>query len=472
MSIDRVLEIFKEINTVPRGSGDMEKIAKFCVDFADKNSLKSVRDKANNVIIFKDASKGYEKSEPIILQGHLDMVCQKEQGCDIDFSKDAIEVYQDGDFLRAKGTTLGADNGIAVAMIMAILESDNIPHPAIQALFTSDEEIGLIGAGALDATLLTAKKMINIDGEEDDCIIVSCAGGVDVTADVLKKCKKVCGKRYKVLLKGLTGGHSGVEINSGRVNANILAGRFLNHIKALCDFDIISINGGDKSNAIPNMCEINLCTNNDNFLNLANDYLKVIKTEIAEREPNFNPEIVALSEGEYEVFEKELKEKLIFIMSSAFNGVLDFSMSIKGLVETSLNFGILKTSEENIKIVFSLRSNKVTAMDALKEKLKTFLLLITDDVKESGDYPSWEYKHNSIIREVYREVYKELIGVEPKIEAIHAGLECGVFDSKIKDLDCISIGPNMWEVHTYNERLSISSTEKIFKLLCETLKRS
>ncbi len=472
MSSTRILEIFKEICAVPRGSGNMEKISQYCVDFAKKNSLRYVQDDLKNVIIYKNGTKGYENSAPIILQGHIDMVCQKTEDSKTDFLKDGIETFLDGDVLRAKGTTLGADNGIAVAMIMAILESDNIPHPPIEAVFTTDEEIGMYGALALDGALFKSKRMINLDGEEQDTVIVSCAGGTDVKATVNVKRENKKGTLVTVSLKGLKGGHSGVEINSGRINSNILAGRFLNYMNGVCDFDIISLNGGDKSNAIPNCTELKLCVyERDEFIAKSDECLDVIKKEILDREPNFAPVVTALSEGEYEVFEKTLKEKIIYSMSSAFNGVMTFSVNIEGLVETSLNFGILKTEEETLTILFSLRSSKGSAMEALKRKLTTFLSLVSDNIESSGYYPPWEYKQDSSLRELYKEIYKDSFGKEPKVEAIHAGLECGVFSSKIEGLDCISIGPDMWEVHTVNERLSISSTIRMFNLLCELLSR-
>ena len=466
----RILEIFNDLSAVPRGSGNMEQISEYCVDFAKKHSLKYVKDELKNVIIYKEGTKGYENSDPVILQGHLDMVCQKTEDCEKDFLKDGIDVYFDGDVLCAKGTTLGADNGIAVAMIMSILESNDIPHPPIEAVFTTDEEIGMYGALALDGSLFKAKKMINLDGEEQDTVIVSCAGGTDIkaTVKVTRETKK--GTLVAVALKGLKGGHSGVEINSGRINSNILAGRFLNYMRDVADFDIISVNGGDKSNAIPNSTEIKLCVyNKEDFVLKANECLDVIKNEMSDREPDFSPVVTMGEEKEYKVFSKELKEKIIYVVSSAFNGVMTFSVNIDGLVETSLNFGIFKTEEESLTILFSLRSSKETAMEALKRKLTTFLSLVTDDIESSGYYPPWEYKQDSSLRELYKKTYKDSFGEEPKVEAIHAGLECGVFSSKIKGLDCISIGPDMWEVHTVNERLSVSSAIRTFNLLCELL---
>ena len=285
---ERVFYYFKQISDVPRGSGNCNGMAHYCKNFAANHNLKYVKDDADNVVIFKDGTPGFENSEPVILQGHTDMVCQKTENATTDFINRGIELFIDGDFLKAKETTLGADNGIAVAMILAILESTDIPHPPIEAVFTSDEEIGLIGAGKLDMGMLKAKKMINLDSEEDDTVTVSCAGGCHLLAKTPVEYHEKNGTKITVTLKGLKGGHSGVEINNNRVNADTLAGRFLNHIKKSSDFDIININGGDKDNAIPNKCVIELCVDDvDSFINNAEEYLNIIKSEIADRESGF-----------------------------------------------------------------------------------------------------------------------------------------------------------------------------------------
>ena len=471
INADRVLKYFEEISLIPRGSGHMKQIADYCMQFASQHSLKTVRDNADNVIIYKRASKGYEDADAVLLQGHLDIVWQKEENRDIDFLNDGLKLISDGDFITALGTTLGADNGIAVAMILAILESDSISHPAIEAVFTTDEEIGMIGAGQLDFSLFNAKTMINLDSEDDDTVTVSCAGGSDFIVTVPVNRKKVCGTQAVINLKGLKGGHSGVEINSGRVNANILAGRLLNHLNTCTDFDIISINGGDKANAITNNCNICLSVKNANdFKSAASDYLNVIKAEISDREPNFVFSVTVNDTCEQDVI-SDIGDKLIYFLLCAPNGVVEMSMNISGLVETSLNLGILKTDDAKITLHFALRSNKKSAMKFLEDKLKTFCNCIPCEIETSGHYPPWEYNENSRIRGLYLNCYKELFNTEPKVEAIHAGLECGVFASNIKGLDCISIGPQIYDVHTVNERLSKSSVEKTYKLLLTILER-
>ena len=328
-----VFKYFEEISYIPRGSENMNGIAEYCISFAEKHSLKAIRDEANNVIIYKPASKGYEDAQPVILQGHLDIVCQKTADSDIDFLKDGLNLYTDGDYIKARGTTLGADNGIAVAMVLAILADKELPHPKIEAVFTTDEEIGMIGAGKLDFSLLSAKKMITLDSEEEDTVTVSCAGGSDFNVAIPLKLENKKGTEIRIVIDGLKGGHSGVEINSGRVNSNILAGRFLNHIRKFADFSLISINGGDKANAITNRTEIKLyIENTESFLKESKSYFELIKTEISSREPDFNYDFEICENTDCSVINKDLTDKLISLLVAAPNGVVDMSYEIEGLV--------------------------------------------------------------------------------------------------------------------------------------------
>lgn len=469
---ERVFYYFKQISDVPRGSGNCGGMARYCKNFAVNHNLKYVKDDADNVVIFKDGTPGYENSEPVILQGHTDMVCQKTEIATTDFINRGIELFVGGDFLKAKETTLGADNGIAVAMILAILESNNIPHPPIEAVFTADEEIGLIGAGKLDKSILSAKKMINLDSEEDDTVTVSCAGGCHFLAKTPLNYQDKNGTKITVTLKGLKGGHSGVEINNNRVNADTLAGRFLNHIKKSCNFDIININGGDKDNAIPNKCIIEVCVDNvDLFIKNSKEYLNIIKTEISDREGGFTFTFDKGETASYKVLCDDIKEKLIFALTCVPNGVLEMSAEINGLVQTSLNLGVLKIENDILSLHFGLRSNKKSGLSFLQEKLVTFFDSVNWETSTNGHYPPWEYKEDSQLREIYKEVYSDYFGKEPKVEAIHAGLECGVFADAIDGIDCISIGPALYDVHTVNEKLSISSTENVFSVLMKILEK-
>ncbi len=469
-----VFKYFEEISRIPHGSENMEKIADYCVDFAKKHNLKAIKDSANNVIIYKNATEGYEDAETIILQGHLDMVCQKADGYEIDFDKDPLKLYVDGDFLKAENTTLGADNGIAVAMIMAILESDDIPHPALEAVFTTDEEIGMVGALALDTSLLKGKKMLNLDSEEDDTLTVSCAGGSDFRVTLPTERKETEGFEAEIILSGLQGGHSGMEIDKNRVNADILAGRFLNAIYDSENTEIISIDGGDKGNAIPNKCAIKLCVKDpESFKEIAEKNLEIIKNEITYREPDFTYSVTINEKKLCNVISEKAARDIIFILNCAPDSVYTMSAEINGLVETSSNLGILKTNEADILLHFTLRSNKKSALLHLEEKYKLLIkaTLSECNIETFGHYPPWEYNVNSELQKLFKECYVEKYGKEPKIEAIHAGLECGVFTCAIEGLDCVALGPQLYDVHTIKERLSISSTENTFNLLKEMLRK-
>lgn len=466
----QVFEYFERICSIPHGSGNMEKISEFCLEFAKANNLKAVRDEANNVVIFKDGTKGFENEKPIILQGHLDMVCQKVDGCGINFDTDGITPVRDGDFISAEGTSLGADNGIAVAMIMAILASDKIAHPPIEAVFTTDEEIGMIGAGKLDVSVLKGKAMINLDSEEQEVLTVSCAGGVDCKISVPVDRVTTQGESLTLTVKNLSGGHSGVEIDKGRVNANILMSRVLSHVKNKVDFDIVSVGGGDKKNAIPVKCEAQVVAEDVQVLKKAlSEYFDIIKKEISEREKNVSFEICENQRGQFEVLDKKSADRVLYMLLTTPNGVIDMSCEIPGLVETSLNLGVLKTQENAVVMEYALRSNKKSALDFLSEMLCVFAGHNLCDAEFSGRYEPWEYNEKSSLREIYSKAFEEKFGHKPKVEAIHAGLECAVFSASIENLDCIAIGPDMFGVHTTEEKLSISSTKAMYELLCEVI---
>jgi len=470
MKENSVLQYFTEISAIPRGSGNMEGISRYCVEFAEKQGLRVLRDTVNNVIIFKEGSSGYKKASPVILQGHLDMVCQKEPDFDFDFTKDGLKLYTEGDWIYARGTTLGADNGIAIAMIMAILADDELEHPPLEAVFTTDEEIGMFGAIALDASHLHGKKMINLDCGPDE-LTVSCAGGVDVKIYVKITSKKASGTKVTLTLQGLRGGHSGVEINSGRVNANILAGRILNHYRTDERMDIIDINGGDKGNVITPNCRLHLLVHKaDSFLPELQAYLESVKSEIADREPNVSFDLQVEGEETCEVLETNCRNALITALACAPDGVQEMSASIAGLVETSINLGVVQTRTDDILMHFSLRSNKESAMQALKERMESYTAFLGCTSEVSGFYPPWEYRENTPLQTLYKKAYKEKFGYEPVVSAIHAGLECGLFANKIKDLDCIAVGPRAEAVHTVQERLSISSVHDMHALLLQVLK--
>lgn len=465
-----VFKYFEEICAIPHGSGDMVRIADYCVSFAKEQGLEYVRDSANNVIIYKNGTQGMENHPPVILQGHTDMVCQKTAESTIDFEKDGLDIYVDGDFVKANGTTLGADNGIAVAMIMAILASDNLAHPPIEAVFTTDEEIGMIGAGELDVSLLKGRRMINLDSEEENVLTVSCAGGSNLEASRKITREASCGKMVTVTASGLVGGHSGVEIHKGRVNANILMGRILTTVKKSVDFEIISINGGDKSNAIPNMSCAELCVKDEKtFADSFEKCREVLLKELKSRENDMEITCKTGEDGEYQVMSREDGDAFLAYLLHTPDGIVTMSCEIEGLVETSLNLGILETREDEVYMQYALRSNKASALDFLEMKMSDFAKDMGYKSRVFARYEPWEYKENSELRTQYIEAFEKNMGYAPKVEAIHAGLECAVFSASVDGLDCIAIGPDMWDVHTVSERLSISSVGRIYGILCDIL---
>ncbi len=471
MNFQKMFEYFSVISQIPRGSGNSKPMGAFLEDFAKEHKLDYYRDESDNVIIYKKASVGYENAESVILQGHTDMVCQKTEDCNIDFEKDGISIYEENGYIKAKDTTLGADNGIAVAMILAILESDEYLHPSLEAVFTADEEIGMVGADALDYSKLNSKMMINLDAEEPESIIASCAGGVEVVLSLPYERVSSSGTKLEINIKGLKGGHSGVEIHKGRLNANLVLGRILNHLSPGLDFNIISVFGGDKSNAITPSAKAEIVVEDaEKAMEILNEYFEVIKTENSGREENIAFEINRCDHAEYKVIDENAKENLVFLLATAPNGVMEMSCEIENLVETSLNLGILKTTPEKICLTFAIRSNKNTALSALEEKIKAFGKKASCLVESCGSYKPWEYKGNSYIREVYKKAYAKKNGKEPTVIAIHAGLECSAFASNIQDLDCIAVGPEVLDAHTVCERLNISSAKEIFEVVLETLK--
>ncbi len=469
---ESVFRYFSEIAAIPHGSENMKEISAYCLKFAQEHALKAQQDDAGNVIIWKEGTAGYQDHAPVILQGHLDMVCQKTEGSSFDFARDGLQLYVDGDFLKAADTTLGADNGIAVAMILSILADTTISHPPIEAVFTTDEEIGMVGAGKLDFSQLKGRRMINLDAEEQDVLTVSCAGGCDFRVHLPLEHRYENGTKVTVYLRGLKGGHSGVEIHKGRVNGGILAGRVLHALTGRVDFSLLSICGGDKGNAIIPSARIELVTKNVRALSESlEEVLADIQKEILGREPSFKPEIVVGTAGEYTVFTEDAKKEIIHFLHTIPNGVLEMSAEIDGLVETSLNLGVLQSTEQGLMAHITLRSNKQSALLYLEERLVSIAAYHNWNYEVSGNYPPWEFKEDSQLQSIYKATFLELFGYEPAVAAIHAGLECGIFAHHLKDLDCIAVGPWMYDVHTVHERLSISSTQQMYALLLRVLEK-
>ena len=471
----KVFHFFEEICNIPHGSRNTKQISDYLVQFAKNRNLTCYQDELNNVIIKKDATAGYEASEPIIIQGHMDMVCEKENDCDIDFEKDGIRLMIDGDFVTADGTTLGGDDGIAVAYALAILDSDDIPHPALEVVITVDEEIGMLGAFDMDLSMLKGHKMLNIDSDVEGHFLTSCAGGMSLIADIPVKRTTQVGLAAEIVLTGLVGGHSGSEIDKEHGNADILMGRVFSALADVTPFGVITMAGGLKDNAIPRECKAAILLPEES-LATACDALKALETalknEYIKSDAGIQILVQPMGIQKADILDYASVNRVLCYLRMVPNGILHMSQVMPGLVETSLNLGILELTDESLHTVTSIRSSVSSRKEDVKNRVAMVVELLGGEITIEGDYPAWEYKDKSDVRTEIAAVYKDLFGEEPVFEAIHAGLECGIFSEKIKDLDCVSFGPNNYDIHTPKERLSISSTERMWRLILEFLKRA
>lgn len=465
---EKVFAFFEEISAIPRGSADTEKIRKYCEDFAAERNLKYYSDDAGNIVIFKSASKGRENERPVIIQGHLDMVWEKDETCNINFETDGLELAVDGDFVYAKGTTLGGDDGVAVAMGLALLDSGDISHPPLEIVFTSDEERGMTGAAALDTSVLSGKRMINLDSEAEGTLWVSCAGGV--RADIELKTEYVKNEKpvYEISVSGLHGGHSGAEIHRGYSNANKIMGKLLAELKNEIDFAVVDINGGTMTNAITRDSRCVITADSENVIEAVEAIGKKLCSEIKENDPDAIISVSAFENAE-KCMDESSTEKVIALLNELPSGVIAMSKEIDGLVETSLNLGVLKHSNGAVNFCFSVRSGKDGERQKLEETLKQISENYSCSITFSSPYPAWEYKKDSVLRETMAKVYSDMFGREMTVTAIHAGLECGLFCGKIKGLDCVSFGPDIYDIHTPLEKLSVSSTERMWNYLLKVL---
>lgn len=460
---DRVLYYFKKICSIPHGSGNTALLSDYCEQFAKEHSLRFLRDETGNVIIFKKASVGYENSAPVILQGHLDMVCVKKDGCNINFETDGLEVCEDEEYIWANGTSLGGDDGIAVAYVLAVLESDTLKHPAIEAVFTTDEETGMFGATALDCSPLSGKMLINIDSEEEGTLLVSCAGGVRADCEVCFQQESAAGTAYEITLAGLCGGHSGTEIHKGRLNAIVALAKILAPSSTL---RLCSISGGSADNVIASACKAKVVCSDIEKVNTA---FEKLKNEYAQNEPDMSLEVKKVA-AESAISHKDTT-MLLQAIASVPNGVVAFSKSVKGLVETSLNIGVISSCGGKIKMSHALRSSVSLQKALLEKELASHWAKIEAKTAFHSSYPAWEYKENSVLRQTVKDAYLEQTGKEMNITAIHAGLECGIFCGKIEGLDCVSMGPDIYDIHSFDERLSKKSAENVFCLLLSVLEK-
>lgn len=469
----KVFHFFEEISKIPRASFNEEAISKYLVDFAKQRNLEVYSDDAFNVVIKKSSTKGYENAPVVAIQGHTDMVCEKNKDVDHDFSKDPIKIIYDGDFIKADRTTLGADNGIAVAMALALLDDDNIPHPPIEAIFTSCEESGMEGVNALDTSDLKATMFLNIDSEDEGVFTVGCAGGVKCNINLPVNFLTNDKSSYCVGVYGLTGGHSGIDINKGRANANRLLARLLNTLSKEIDFCLNSIQGGAKDNAIPREAEAIISINDSDFALLqqkVKDIENIYKCEYQNTDKSLLLKIEKV-ENENKCFDKQSFDNIITSLLLLPNGVQTMSTDIEGLVESSINLGVVKTNENGVEIIGAIRSAVSSKKELIMNQVELFVKMAKGNIIFRGSYPAWEYKKESVIRDKCTSVYKQMYGEEPKLEIIHAGLECGLFSQKMPHLDLISFGPNLYDIHTPDERASISSIDRTWQFLLALLKQ-
>ncbi|MFR9069913.1 MAG: aminoacyl-histidine dipeptidase [Paraclostridium sp.] len=467
-----VFKYFEEISQIPRGSKNEKGISDYLRNFGESLGLETIQDESLNIIIRKPATPGYENAPGVVLQGHMDMVCEKNKSTNHDFMKDPIKLRIDGDYVYATDTTLGADNGIAVAMGLAILASNDIAHPALELLVTVDEEAGMTGAMALDGSLVKGKYILNLDSEEEGYLLVSCAGGVTALSTLPVELVKpeATKKSYLLEVKGLLGGHSGMDIIKQRGNANKILGRLLNLLNV--DFDIAKVEGGSKNNAIPREADCVIMVNNDQideFTTQLKDITNIFKHELRTSDPGLE---IACSETNTPelILNSASKDKVIKMLNLIPNGIQTMSMDIENLVESSTNLGVLRTTDSTVTFECAVRSSVKSLKEDITARMELLVTELGGNLELISDYPAWEYAKDSNLEKVCIEAYKNLTGKEPIIMALHAGLECGLLLDKIPNAEAISFGPNMYDVHTPNEHLSISSTENTWKYLLEVLK--
>lgn len=473
MQPERALYYFEEICKIPHGSRNTKQISDYLVSFAKEHGLRWVQDEVNNVVIYKDGTKGYEHHPVVILQGHMDMVAEKTKESPIDFTKDPLELRTDGEYIWAEGTTLGGDDGIAVAYALAILEAEDIPHPPLECVFTVDEEIGMEGAAALDPALLQGRVLINCDSENEGILTVSCAGGARSDLELPVSIDPAEGKGIHIYVDGLVGGHSGAEIHKGRANSNKVMAELLDRLLKLMPYRLVYVRGGQKDNAIPRytMAKIIVAENRledalTEIDKIADALLKALPKE--ETKAKITKEACVCRGRAMSIASTR---KLVGILNELPNGIQSWSKDIEGLVQTSLNLGILKTEGSTVSMSFSVRSSVNDEKTALTDELKAIAAKYGAEYSQHGDYPAWEYRKDSPLRDRMVSTFETLYGRKPVVEAIHAGLECGLFSGKLPGLDCVSFGPDMQDIHTTRERLSVASTARTWKYLLAVLER-
>ena len=465
-----VFGYFEEICAIPHGSRNTKMISDYLVGFAKAHDLRYIQDEMNNVILFAPGTCGMENHDPVVLQGHIDMVCEKEASCTIDMAAEGLDVTHDSTCVYARGTTLGGDDGIAAAMALALLADNTIPHPPLEVVMTTEEEIGLLGAAAIDLSQLKGRTLINLDSETEGVFTVSCAGGCTACITLPVERRAVYGPCIRLTVDGLKGGHSGADIHLKRANADKVMGEFMSRIQKLMPLCLTSFSGGSKDNAIPRSCQATLVAMGIN-LERINDVAAALQEEIR---ANYNESDATVQAFDVDALggnslSTESTAKVISLLCSVPNGVQKWSADIEGLVQTSLNLGIAKLGDR-FSATFSVRSSVNSEKQEVLDQLKALAEMLDGSYSQDGEYPAWEYRKESYLRDTMVRIYQEMFGAEPKVEAIHAGLECGLLSQKLPGLDCVSIGPQMHDIHTTRERLEIASTERVWNFLLEVLK--
>ena len=468
---ESVFAYFEKICSIPHGSGNTKLISDYLVSFAKEQNIRYIQDETNNVILFQEGTCGYEDHAPVILQGHMDMVCEQDADCPINMETEGLDVTHDGGYVYAKGTTLGGDNGIAVAYALAILADRSIPHPPLEVIITVDEEVGMLGADVIDLSMLKGRTLLNIDSEEEGIFTVSCAGGATATLTLPADRRTVYGPCIKLTVDGLQGGHSGVEIHKNLANANKVMGELLSRVQQIMPICITSFAGGAKDNAIPRNCQatfVALGVNPERINDIVEQLQHEVRTQYDEPDVVITGDNVEALGGN--AMSTEQTAKLLALLCATPNGVQNMSADIEGLVETSLNLGIAKLADD-LTLTFSVRSSVNAEKEELLRKLKELIEFYGGNYAQMGDYPAWEYNPNSNLRDTMVRVYRDMFHKEPEVVAIHAGLECGLLGEKLPGLDCVSIGPEMHDIHTSREKLGIASTERTWNFILEILKQ-
>ncbi|MCI7574425.1 MAG: aminoacyl-histidine dipeptidase [Clostridiales bacterium] len=465
-----VFACFEKLCAIPHGSRNTKAISDYLVAFAREQGIRCIQDNLNNVILFGEGTCGMENHAPVILQGHMDMVCEKDPGCSLDMAAEGLDVTHDDTCVYAKGTTLGGDDGIAVAYAMVLLMDKTIPHPPLEVIITVDEEIGMLGAAGIDLSMLRGRRMINLDSEEEGIFTVSCAGGATAVLSLPNNRHAVYGPCIRLAVDGLQGGHSGAEIHKNRANANKVMGEFLGRIQKLMPLCLTSFSGGSKDNAIPRSCQATAVAMGIH-LERINEVAAALQAEIREKydEPEATVQAFDVDALGGNGLSTEDTAKVVALLCAAPNGVQAYSADIPGLVQTSLNLGIAKLGER-FTATFSVRSSVNQEKQALLDKLRDLVGFYGGSYSQMGEYPAWEYRKDSALRDTMVRIYRQMFGKEPEVLAIHAGLECGLLGQKIPGLDCVSIGPQMHDIHTSREKLEIASTERTWRFLLEVLK--